>query len=387
MKEFVFHNPTKIIFGNDSTAKFGEHAKDLGKKALFVYGQNSIKKSGLYDEIVRQLNEHNISFIEHEGVKSNPTLEHTRDGVKKVLENGIDFIVAIGGGSVLDEAKAIAASSASKVDAWDIFTQKEKITKALPLITVLTLPATGSEMNGNMVITNTETKEKFGLGNPLLYPRVSILNPVLTNTIPLKNTAYSVVDIVSHLTESYFNNEGGDTSLQERYVQGLSKTIIEASYKVMKNPEDNEGRATIMWGATLGWNGLNTAGIGHFSMPCHMLEHPLSAIYDIAHGAGLSIVTPAWLSNHVETKTKKIAQFGREVFGVEEKDDKKAAISGIEKLKAWYKDIGAPTSFNEAGISNPDVDFIVKLVMESVRLRGTKGLDEPLIRKIYQDCL
>lgn len=387
MQDFIFHNPTKIIFGKDRVNQLGSHAATIGSKALLVYGQNSIKSTGLYDRIISDLKNHQISYIEHGGVKPNPILSHAQEGAKKAIENQCDYIIAIGGGSVIDEAKAIAAAAASQKDIWDFFTMKEPVTKALPLLTVLTVPATGSEMNGNMVITNDETQDKLGLGSPLLYPVISILDPVLTNTLPLKYTAYAAVDIVSHLTESYFNNNGGWTVLQQYYVEGMVKTVIEAMDKLLNNPQDYEARATFMWAATMGWNGLNTAGLGAFQMICHTLEHPVSAVYDIAHGAGLSIITPAWMKTALPQKTEIFARFAHEVFKVEENDSLKAAEQGIHLLEAWYTKIGAPTSFKQLGINNPDIKRLTELAVNAAKLKNMSGITQENTQTIYQKCL
>lgn len=386
MRDFIFHNPTKIIFGAGSSAKLGENAALIGQKALLVYGKNSIKKFGLYDKITTQLQKHKIDFTEHGGVKANPSLSHAQEGVKKVLDNHIDFIIAVGGGSVIDEAKAIAAAAASHEEIWDFFKGYKKITAALPIVTVLTLPATASEMNGNVVISNEETQEKLGLGSSFLYPKISILDPELTYSIPAKYTAYASVDMISHLTESYFNNNGGWTRLQEYYVEGMVKTIIEATNRVMLNQEDAEARATLMWAASMAWNGINIAGVGAAYTPCHKLEHPISAVYDIAHGAGLSIVTPAWLTLHLSDKAAKIARFGREVFGITETNNPLAATQAIKSLKDWYIKIGAPVNFAEAGIENPDIEKLTQLTLKSIEDAPVPGLDEIFIRTVFKHC-
>ena len=387
MKDFIFHNPTKIVFGENSSDKIGFFAKNMGKKALLVYGQNSIKKSGLYDKVIADLKANDIGFVEHGGIKSNPTLTHAREGVLKVQENNIDFIIAIGGGSVIDEGKAIAASAAMGVDVWSFFTQEVAIDKALPILAVLTMPATGTEMNGNMVITNTETSDKFGLGNSCLYPQVSILDPILTHSIPLKTTVHSAVDVVSHLTESYFNNAGGWTILQERYVEGMVKTVIDATSRILQNSQDSDARSTFMWAATMGWNGLNVAGIGAFSMPCHTLEHPVSALYDISHGAGLSILTPQWMMMELENKEAKFARFAYEVFGVSLPSQKEQAIAGVEALKSWYKEIGAPLTFADAGILNPDVAKLTELTLKASKLKNMKEFNDSYVSKIFSTSI
>ncbi len=387
MESFSFHNPTKIVFGNGSSGSIGSLVKPFGNRVLLVYGKESIKKSGLYQKICRQLDEQGIKIIEHGGVKSNPCLEHTRKGIKKALSYRAKFIIAAGGGSVIDEAKAIAAGVGSKADVWDFFLKKSPITKALPLITILTIPATGSEMNPNMVITNEETSEKLGLSDEHLYPRISILDPELTYTIPAQYTAYSAADIISHLIESYFTNNGGWTPVQQRYVEGLVKSLIETVERLMVNPEDNEARAAMMWCATLGGNGLNTAGIGIYSMPCHTLEHPLSAVYDIAHGSGLSIITPAWLSLRLKDKKDRIARFGREVFGLAQKNDQQAAEETIKALKNWYVKIGTPVSMKEAGIYAPNIQQLVSLALKGAKLRRVPELPERFVEKLYQACI
>lgn len=387
MKPFIFHNPAKIIFGSGVSSQLAENAKPLGHKALLVYGQNSIKANCLYDKLINQLKEHRISFIEHGGVSSNPNLSHAREGVAKAVKNNVDYIIAVGGGSVIDESKAIAAAAASQVDIWDFFTGLKPVTKALPLITMLTIPATGSEMNGNMVITNERTNEKLGLGNPLLYPKVSLLDPELTYTIPASYTAYSAVDMISHLTESYFNNDGGWTPIQEHYVEGMVKAVMSAAEKAVLIPDDQEARAVLMWAGSMAWNGLNTAGIGSFSMPCHTLEHPVSALYNIAHGAGLSIITPAWLQLRLPDKTAKIARFAGEVFGICKNTETETAQGGIAALKNWFIKIGAPVTFKEAGIYAPNVFELTCLAQRAAKLRNVPDLPDKLIEKIYNLCL
>lgn len=387
MQSFVFHNPTKIIFGCGTSSQLGKYAKTVGQKALLVYGQNSIKKSGLYEKIAAQLQAEGIEFAEHGGVKSNPSLAHTREGIAKLRALKADFVIAVGGGSVIDEAKSIAAGGLAENDVWNFYTAKDVVTKSLPLVTVLTLPATGSEMNGNAVITNDETKEKLGLGSPHFYPRISILDPELTCSVPPKYTVASAVDIISHLTESYFNNDGGWTPIQERYVEGMVKTVMEATDRLIKDGNDIEARSVLMWSATLGWNGLNTAGIGAFSMPCHAMEHPMSALYDIPHGAGLAILTPAWLTAKLDEKTAKIARFAREVFAIDQGADRKTAEAGVAALKNWYIKIGAPVTFAQAGITNPDIERLTELTLQGAAIRKTPGLPPDFVKKVFQSCL
>jgi alcohol dehydrogenase YqhD (iron-dependent ADH family) len=381
MQNFEFHIPTKIVFGRDTVDRVGQEAKALGRRLLLVYGKGSIRRSGLYDRVTEQLRREGLEIVEHGGVKSNPVLSHARAGVELAKKEKIDFILAVGGGSVIDESKAIAASVATGADAWDFYIDKAKIRAALPVMTVLTIPATGTEMNGGTVIINEETKQKYGFMDPHLYPRVSILDPALTFTIPPDYTAYSAVDAISHLVEKYFTCSDPRTPLQDRLVEGLVRTIMEATDAALADPRDYEARATFMWCASLAWNGLTAAGVGDAGVPAHMLEHPLSALYDIAHGAGLSITEPAWMSWAAGRGNPKVERFAREVFGV------KGAGKGIAALKRWFDRIGSPTTLPKAGIPEADIPKIVPYARELAAHWGLKGYTDDVIEGIYRTCV
>jgi alcohol dehydrogenase YqhD (iron-dependent ADH family) len=388
MKNFTYHNPTKIIFGEGTVSKIGKEAKAYGKKALLVYGKGSIKKNGVYDTAVQSLREAGIAFTEYSGVKSNPMLSHLRGGVELARKEKVDMIVAVGGGSVVDESKGIAAGVKIKGDVWDFYLGNVEVKEALPVLDVLTIPATGTEMNPTSVVTNDETMDKVGRGADPLFPKVSILDPTVTHTIPPDYTAYSVVDAISHLIEGYFTGEDEWTPIQDGYVENLVRTIMECGERMKKNPKDSQARATFMWAATLAWNGLGVAGIGGFGVPMHLLEHPLSGMYDVAHGAGLSITIPAWLSWKVEKNSRKIAQFARKVMGIEEKDQDAAARKGIQALKAWYERIGSPVTFAQAKIPESEIDAIAD---KALALAETWGMDEyknkNLIVDLYRRCV
>ncbi|MFA6499361.1 MAG: iron-containing alcohol dehydrogenase, partial [Desulfurivibrionaceae bacterium] len=291
MFDFTFHNPTKIIFGAGKDALIGAELNAAGiNRVLLVYGRNSVVKSGLLDRVIASLKTSNIAYTQFNGVDSNPLLSHAREGVTLAKRDKVEAILAVGGGSVLDEAKAIAVGALANEDVWQFFIGKE-VECALPVFTILTLAATGSEMNGNSVITNAETRQKYNIASPHVYPRVSILNPELTHSVPLNYTAYSAVDAIAHVCEGYFTKEPG-THLQDRLVEGIIKTVIETTNLIMADPSHATARASFMWTATLALNGLTPAGIGAYTFPNHMIEHALSAIYNIPHGAGLSIVMP-----------------------------------------------------------------------------------------------
>jgi alcohol dehydrogenase YqhD (iron-dependent ADH family) len=382
MRNFEFHNPTKIIFGEDRVRDIGKVAKQYGKKCLMVYGKSSIKKNGVHDTVVKSLNEAGIAFVEYPGVKSNPILSHVQGGIDLAKKEEVDFILAVGGGSVVDESKAIAAGTMMEESIWDFLLGDTEVGEALPLLDILTIPATGTEMNPIFVVTNDQTNEKVGRGSDPLFPKVSILDPTVTVTIPADYTAYSAVDAISHLIEGYFTGEDSWTPIQDGYVENLIKTIIECAERILKDPGDYQGRATFMWAATLAWNGLGPSGIGDWGYPMHLIEHPLSGIYDVAHGAGISITIPAWLTWKSEKDSSKIAQFGRNVFGIEEKDQNTAAKKGIQVLKSWFDKIGSPTSLAKAGIPESDIEKITDM---ACKLAETWGMQKKYTRDVIVD--
>jgi hypothetical protein len=266
---------------------------------------------------------------------------------------------------VLDEAKAIAVGAAADRDVWDFFIGA-RVEKALPVFTILTLAATGSEMNGNAVVTNEETRQKYNISSPHVYPRVSILNPELTHSVPLDYTAYGAVDAIAHVIEGYFTKEPG-TRLQDRLVEGIIKTVLETTELIMQEPAHAKARASFMWTATLALNGLTPAGIGPYSFPNHMIEHSLSALYNIPHGAGLAIVMPAWLKWYLPENPSQFERFAREVFGLT------SAAEGIAALENWFASLKAPTRLAQAGIPAADIDRIAANAAELATLWGISG--------------
>lgn len=367
MYEFTFHNPTKIIFGPAKEAEIGRELRATGiDKVLLVCGQGSVKRSGLLDRIKEYLREAGVGCIEFAGVKSNPVLSHTRQGVELARKEQVDGVLAVGGGSVLDEAKAIAVGALTEADVWEFFIGRE-VTEALPVYTVLTLAATGSEMNGNSVVTNEETRQKYNISSIHVYPRVSIMNPELTHTVPADYSAYSAVDAIAHVIEGYFTKEPG-TRLQDRLVETIVKTVIETTDIIMREPGHAAARAEFMWAATLALNGLTPAGIGPHGFPNHMIEHSLSAIYNIPHGAGLAIVIPAWMKWYRNRNAEQFDRFAREVFGREGGD------AGIAALEHWFASIKAPVRLEEAGIPAADIAAIAGNAHELAKLWGIGDL-------------
>ncbi|WP_353683325.1 iron-containing alcohol dehydrogenase [Thermodesulfovibrio sp. 3907-1M] len=354
MENFEFFNSTRILFGRATENKIGEILKkDRIKKVVFVYGKESIKKIGLYERVVKALKDNGIEFVEHSGVKPNPVLSHTREGIEKAKAEKVDAILAVGGGSVIDEGKTIAVGAKSKKDVWRFFKRQDEIKGALPVYTILTLAATGTEMNENAVITNEETKEKLSISSRYIYPRVSILNPELTFSVSATYQAYAAVDAIAHVIEYYFSGSYCPM-IQNRFIEGLIKTVMDTTESILKEPYNYNARAEFMWAATLALNGLAKLGIKGGSFPNHMIAHALGGIYDLAHGACLSIVIPAWMKWYKDKNPAQFERFAREIF------NKETADEGVSELKAWFKKIGAPVSLKDAGIEESHISKIVE---------------------------
>ncbi len=387
MQNFVFHNPTKILFGRGTIGSIGPETRELGATCLLVYGKGSIKKNGVYQQVYESLDQAGIRIVEHHGVRSNPVLSHVREGIDLARKHGVDVVVAAGGGSVLDEAKAIAAGAVVEHDVWKFFTGKKSIRNPLPLATVLTLAASGSEMNSGMVITNEETREKFGCGNRFLHPRVSILDPETTYTVPPDYTAYGAIDAIAHVLEFYFTTEDPSTPVQDRLMEGLVENSMLACERCLANPRDYQGRADLMWTATLALNGLTAAGLGRVGFPMHMIEHSLSALYDVPHGAGLSVVLPGWLSWRARTEPGKIAQLGQRVFGLANRPADELATETINRLRRWFIRVKSPVTLGELGIDRQDIPHIAKNALGLARIWRLKEYDQPRIEEILRFCL
>jgi len=353
MKQFYFHNPTQLLNGKGTHQHIGKLlSRDAVTSVLLVYGKSHIEKTGLLDDIVALLKKENITPVLHGGVVSNPVLSHARKGVELAKQHNVQAVLAVGGGSVVDESKVIAASAKMESDVWDIYKGKP-IESALPLYVILTLSATGSEMNGGFVLTNEKTKEKFGMGSPYTYPKVSIVNPELAYTVPAKYLAYSAVDAISHAIEIYFNAEVLPT-IQKRFIENIVVTVIETAERILENPKDYDARAEFSLATTWALNDLTNMGTGASPFPVHMIEHSLSALYNVAHGEGLAVVIPAWMKWAKDQKAKRFEQFAQSIFQLKTADD---AISALE---AWFKKIAAPITLNELNIDRKDINAIAE---------------------------
>lgn len=383
MIDFEFQTPTKYVFGRDVVDNVAAEVKTAGmKKPMIVYGKGSVVRSGLLDKVKASLDKAGIPYVLHGNVQPNPTDDKVYEGIELARKEGADSLLAVGGGSTIDTAKAIAAGVPYDGDFWDFFSGRP-ITEALPVATVLTIPAAGSEGSANMVITKLNGMKKVGTGSVVLRPRFSLLDPTLTFTLPTFQTAAGITDMMAHIMERYFSNTE-NVEVTDRISEGLLKAIINEAPKVMANPEDYDARANIMWSGTLAHNGL--CGTGRLDdWATHGLEHELSALYGVTHGAGLAVMFPAWMTYASETNPGKIAQFARRVFDVEEADDNKAAALGIEKLKEFFHSIGMPVTMAELGVENPDIERLAKKVTET---KGTVfgnyiPVDYETAKKIY----
>jgi len=352
--KFEFENPTHLVFGAGTLSQIGEIVRRHGKKALLVTGGGSVKRNGTFERAISSLNASGVTVIECSGVEPNPRLSSVLRGAQIARDEGCDVVIGLGGGSTMDAAKVIAAAVNYEGDPWEMIAHGQDNwrlpTSAIPIITVPTAAATGSEMNGGAVITNEKTTVKSFVIAKCLYPRVAIVDPELTVSVPKKQTAFGICDMITHVTESYFNGADG-TPLQDRFAEGVILTAMEWGPKAIADGNNLEARAQVQWASVValnGWVQVGTAG----AFPVHMIEHVLSAHHDIAHGAGLSVLNPAWMRFAAQTRPARFAQFAQRIFGLSLKhlEDINAAMEGIDKFEAFLHSIGCPTRLSQLNI-------------------------------------
>ncbi|MBO0998304.1 iron-containing alcohol dehydrogenase [Bacillus sp. SD075] len=377
MENFTYKNPTKVIFGKNQLESLKTEIPAYGDKVLLVYGGGSIKKNGLYEDVVNALKDIDADVHELSGVEPNPRISTVRKGVDLCKEHAIDFVLAVGGGSVIDATKAIVAGAKYEGDPWDLVIKKAPVEEALPFGTVLTLAATGSEANSGSVITNWETKEKYGWGSPLVFPQFSILDPENTFSVPKDQTVYGMVDMMSHVFETYFHPET-HAPLQDRFCESLLLTVIETAPKLLENLEDYEHRATILYAGNLALNG--SLGVGYSGdWATHNIEHAVSAVYDIPHAGGLAILFPNWMKHVLHENAARFKQVAVRVFHVdpEGKTDEETALEGIERLRSFWSSLGAPTNLSDYGIDDSQLEVMADKAMS----RGEFGRFKVLNRE------
>lgn len=390
MNNFIYEMPTKIYFGeNQLQGNLSREIKKYGNKVLLVYGGNSIKKIGLYEEIINELKSSEIDIYEFSGIEPNPRHTKINEAVQICKEKNIDIILAVGGGSVIDSCKLICAGKYYDGDVWDLIIKKAKVEKALPLITILTLSATGSEMNGTSVISNMETNEKKSVKSPLLLPKVSFLNPKVTYSVSKYQTACGSADILSHIMETYFARNSGLYML-DTVMEGLMKTVIKYAKIAYSEPENYEARANLMWTSSWAINGFARMDKEPNTWICHLLEHQLSAFYDITHGLGLAIVTPRYLKYVLNEDTvDKYYQFGINVWGIDSNLSKmEVAKKSIECLEEFlYKDLNLTDNLTDLNIDNSKFQEMANRICSNGKVEAFVDISKEDIVKIFNACL
>ena len=389
MNSFVYNIPTKVYFGENQLGHLGEELRKFGRRVLLTYGGGSIKRNGLYDRVIEELSKADLEVFELSGIEPNPRIESVREGVKICKEQGIDVLLAVGGGSTIDATKFMAAGACVEHDAWEFFGANAKpINEALPIVTILTLSATGSEMDTAGVISNLATGDKLGrLAAPLL-PRVSFLDPTLTYSVSKYQTACGAADIMSHIIEVYFNTQE-DLFMLDCFMEGMLKTVVKYAPIAVAEPENYEARANLMWTSSWAINGFINGG-KRKAWSCHPMEHELSAVYDITHGLGLAILTPRWMKYCLdETTVDKYVQYGVNVFGIDPSLDKmeiaKRSIALTEEF--LFEKLGLQRTFTEVGIKREDFKMMAQKACRYGDIKGFKTLTPADVEAIFEMCL
>ncbi|MEW4090988.1 iron-containing alcohol dehydrogenase [Bacillus altitudinis] len=370
MENFIYYNPTKLMFGKGQLDGLKSELARYGKRVLLVYGGGSIKKNGLYDKVISALNEAEADVFELSGVEPNPRLTTVQKGIDICQNENIDFLLAVGGGSVIDCTKAIAAGAEYDGNVWDIISKKTTAQKALPFGTVLTLAATGSEMNPDSVITNWETNEKYVWGSSVTHPAFSILDPEHTYSVPENQTVYGMVDMMSHVFEQYFHNVK-NTPLQDRMCFAVLQTVIETAPKLLEDLQNYEHRETILYAGTIALNG--TLQMGYFGdWASHTIEHAVSAVYDIPHAGGLAILFPNWMRHTLDHNVERFKNLMLNMFDIETegKSDRDIALEGIDKLSAFWTRLGAPRRLADYDIGEDQLDKIADIAAKEMEYGG-----------------
>ena len=386
MENFNFYAPTKMMFGRGKAADLPGEMNPFGSRVLLVYGGGSIRKNGIYEAVCGILRDHGFTFFELSGVTPNPKIESVREGVRLARENRVDMVLAVGGGSVMDCAKMVAAGYFYEGDAWDLVMNASLIQKALPVFTIVTMSATGSEMNPTAVISDMKAHIKKGAHSDCLFPKASVLDPGYLYSLPAVQTAAGVADIMSHVFEGYFKKTE-DAYVQDKFSEGVLKTCIKWGPVALTEPENYSARANIMWAASMALNGLCGCGKeGKWS--CHAIQHQLGAYYDITHGAGLAILTPHWMRYVLNDDTvDKFYQYGVNVWSIGEKADKYAvANEAIDKTADYFKALGMPSTLTEVGIDDSLLPTMAKKA--AARLKGAyMELSEDQVLEIFRKAL
>lgn len=388
MDNFRFHVSTDILFGKGQVEHLPHLLEIYGKRVLLVYGGGSIQRNGIYDNVMNLMNQHEFEVFECGGVEPNPRIETVQRGVDICRQQAVDVILAVGGGSTIDCAKVIAAATFYNGNPWDLVLKRAYDGAALPLVTILTMSATGSEMNAGAVISNMATNQKLGVGGRNMLPKASILDPTYTYTVPKYQTVAGSADILSHLIEQYFQKT--PALLQDSLAEGIMKTVIASCPVALDNPEDYEARANLMWGSTQALNGLTGSG-KKGAWTCHPIEHELSAVYDITHGVGLAIITPRWMAYILNENTvDKFFDYAVNVWGIEVDEDRYAvARKGIQATYDCFASWGIPMTLPEVGIDEDKLSWMAQRAVEHSKIATDAyvPLDAKDVEAILRDSL
>ena len=372
MENFVYHNPTKLYFGKDVISNIGINAKAIGLKALFIYGKGSIKANGIYEQVTMLLRQANISCFEYEGIRPNPIIEDVEAAAAVGRDEDVDMIIAVGGGSVLDSAKFISIAIPQEGPAWDLVKGRRKPKSSIPIIAVLTLAATGSEMNKFAVVQNNATKEKLGFGNNLIYPMYSYLDPQYTLSVPKNYTSYGIVDLIAHCLEAYFGK--GDASLSDKFVYAIIREAMEYGPALLDDLNNYDLRAKIMYAATNALNNLTLYGRESGDWGVHSIGHIFSVLFDVPHGASLSIAYPAWLRLQQDRIPARIAELGKHLFGTS------SASETIAEMESLFEALGSPVRLGAIGISSQQKGLIVQTMTDN----AVNGSIQKLSKQDYE---
>lgn len=381
MQNFTFANPVKIIFGKGTIKNIAQEiSKD--QKVMILYGGGSIKKNGVYDQVKDALKGYNV--VEFAGIEPNPHYETCMKAVELIKKENIDFLLSVGGGSALDATKFIAAATLYDGEPWDILAKSAKITKALPLGSIITLPATGSEMNAGGVITKAATAEKLAFGSEFTFPKFSVLDPETTFSLPTKQISNGIVDAFVHVMEQYLTSSKYHSTLQDSMAEAIAKTVVIEGPKVLSDPTNYDVRANFMWAATWGLNGWINCGVEQ-DWATHMIGHELTAFYGLDHGQTLAIVLPGVMEVMKEQKAKKICQLGREVFAINEENNDKQVQQTIKAVEYFFNKVGVKTRLSDYGLGDEAIDKVVNRFAERGWKVGEKqNIDSTKVREILE---
>lgn len=386
MNDFVFQNTTKIYFGTDQLKNLGNEVKQYGKRVLITYGGGSIKKMGLFDKVVKELEAAGLEWFEFSGIEPNPRVESVNACAQLCRDLKIDVLLPVGGGSTIDATKVIAAAVFYEGDAWDLVIKKAPITNALPIVTILTLSATGTEMNNGGVISKLDTNEKIGIGHPLMQPKASFLDPSNTYSVNAFQTAAGTADMMSHMIEQYFTLESMD--MMDEISEAIMRTIVKYGPKAIEHPNDYEARENLMWASTWALNGFVRVG-KTTGWSCHAMEHELSAFYDITHGLGLAILTPRWM-NYVldENNVHRFVRFAQKIFNADEQDPMRCAKQGIQALEDFFQiELQLPGNLSHLNIDETHFKEMANKACRNDVIKGLMTLTPGDVEAIYKMCL